>query len=166
MIRKGHFDLDRRIVPPGTRVLCVDDECTVGDVVVQILGSQFDCEVEAVCDGEAALDRIQERRFDVIIVDFLMPNMDGGELYELIASRRPELLPHILFMTGDTLTESTLEFIRATGQVLLEKPFGLPELARAVSRVMKRSRDGDRGRDGDVPDARVSSRVPEDSGGP
>lgn len=40
-------------------------------------------------------------------------------------------------MTGDTLTESTLDFIRGTGKVLLEKPFGLPELARAVGRVVR-----------------------------
>lgn len=78
MIRQSRFDLDPRNVPPGTTVLCVDDECTVGDVVVQILGSQFDCEVEAVCDGKAALQRLEDRNFDVIIVDFLMPSMMGG----------------------------------------------------------------------------------------
>ena len=136
MIQKSRPILDRD-VPPGTRVLCVDDECAVGDVIAQILRTHFACEVDAVCDAEAALRELEHRSFDVIIVDFLMPNMDGGELFSRIADRHPELLPRLMFMTGDTLSDSTLDFIGATGHPLLEKPFGMAELARAVGEVLR-----------------------------
>ena len=140
MVQKSRLATDPD-VPPGTTVLCVDDECAVGDVIAQILRNHFACEVDAVCDAEAALCELEVRSFDVIIVDFLMPNMDGGELYHRVAARRPELLPHLMFMTGDTLSRSTIDFIASTGRVLLEKPFGLPELARAVVSVLRSSEE-------------------------
>jgi CheY-like chemotaxis protein len=141
MIRRSPPILDRD-VPPGTRVLCVDDECAVGDVIAQILGNHFECEVDAVCNAEEALRTLENRSFDVIIVDFLMPNMDGGELFTRIARRHPELLPRLMFMTGDTLSDSTLDFIGATGQLLLEKPFGIAELTRAVGQVLRNAKNG------------------------
>jgi CheY-like chemotaxis protein len=129
----------RDVVAPGPRILCVDDEVLIGEVVTRILESQLDCRVHHVTTGEEALRRLAATDYDAVIVDYVMPNMDGGELYRRITESRPEMLPRLLFTTGDTLTPTTLEFIADTGQPLLEKPFGLPELTTAVRGVLPRA---------------------------
>jgi len=128
----------RDVVAQGARVLCVDDEFLIGEVVTRILESQLECLVHHVDSGAEALRRLETTDYDAIIVDFVMPNMDGGQLYRRIAKERPEMLPRLLFTTGDTLTPATLDFIAESGRPLLEKPFGLPELTAAVRRVLPR----------------------------
>jgi len=123
----------------GARVLCVDDEAMIGEVVTRILRSQLECRVHCVASGTEALARIATTDYDAIIVDYVMPNMDGGELYRRLKEDRPEMLPRLLFTTGDTLTPSTLDFIAESGRPLLEKPFGLPELTAAIQKVLPRS---------------------------
>jgi CheY-like chemotaxis protein len=123
-------------IPPGARVLCVDDESSIGELVARILRRQFGCEVTTAANGEEALARIADHPFDLVIVDYLMPSMDGLALYRVLAERRPELVPGLLFITGDTLSEPTLAAIRATGQPLLAKPFGVPELKRAIADLL------------------------------
>jgi len=131
----------RDVAALGPRVLCVDDEHMIGEVVTRILHSLLDCRVHHVTSGAEALRRIAVTDYDAVIVDYVMPNMDGGELYRRIASERPDVLPRLLFTTGDTLTPATLDFIAESGRPLLEKPFGLPELTKAVQSVLPREEE-------------------------
>ncbi len=121
-----------RTIAPGLRVLCVDDESMIGELVAKSLRRQLRCEVVTVASGNDALAAIGSREFDLVIVDYLMPAMDGGEVYRNILARRPDLARRLLFITGDTLSESTLTTIRDTGQPLLAKPFGVRELESAI----------------------------------
>jgi CheY-like chemotaxis protein len=123
-------------IPAGTRVLCVDDESSIGELVGRILRRQFRCEVTTASNGEEALMEVSGRDFDAVIVDYLMPSMDGIQLYRTFEAHRPDLVSRLLFITGDTLSESTLAAIRSTGRPLLTKPFGVPELKRAVASLL------------------------------
>ncbi len=134
-------EVGSQILPKGTRVLCVDDESMIGELVAQILRSQQDCEVITVRNGADALQRLESRTFDIVLVDFVMPVMDGRGLYTRVEEAFPEVLSKLMFITGDTLTPSTIEFIRETGRPLLTKPFGLPELMEALSRVLDHKED-------------------------
>jgi two-component system NtrC family sensor kinase len=127
-------------MPPGTRVLCVDDESMIGELVAQILRSQQGCEVTTARSGMEALRMLGEGTFDIVLIDFLMPGMDGRTLYYRIQDAFPEALARLMFITGDTLTPSTIEFIRGTGRPLLTKPFGLPELITALAELLPRDR--------------------------
>ncbi|MHC4470738.1 MAG: response regulator [Planctomycetota bacterium] len=128
------------MVPPGTRVLCVDDESMIGELVSEVLRSHLRCEVHNTKNGEEALEAISREPFDVIIVDYVMPKMNGGELYRRLRQDRAELLSRFMFITGDVLSEATLSHIASTGRPLLEKPFGLPELVAAISHLLAESR--------------------------
>jgi CheY-like chemotaxis protein len=114
----------------------VDDESSIGELVGRILRRQFRCEVATAANGTEALTEIAGRDFEIVIVDYLMPSMDGLALYRVLSERRPDLVPRLLFITGDTLSERTLSAIRATGQPLLAKPFGVPELKQAISELL------------------------------
>ena len=80
----GHSEVGSGIIPRGTRVLCVDDESMIGELVAQILRSQQGCEVTTVRNGADALQMLETRSFDIILVDFVMPVMDGRGLFTRI----------------------------------------------------------------------------------
>ena len=129
-------------VPPGLRVLCVDDESIIGDLVSRSLRRQLKCVVDIARDGQEAMQLLSSRTYDLVLVDFVMPRMDGGELYRRLESEWPDVLPRIMFITGDTLTPATLNYIRSTGRKLLTKPFGLPELTTAIRELIAAQDDG------------------------
>jgi CheY-like chemotaxis protein len=123
-------------IPTGTRVLCVDDESMIGELIAQILRSQNGCRVITARTGVEALEVLQQNGFDVVLIDYLMPGIDGGELFRRIEHAFPEVVSKLIFITGDTLTANTLEFIASTGRPLLTKPFGLPELMSALGNLL------------------------------
>ena len=114
------------------RILCVDDEALVGEVVSRILATRLDCCVEYVASGRQVLRRLAEVRAQALVIDYVMPGMNGGELYRRVARRWPELAGRCLFITGDTVNPGTLEAIQETGQPYLVKPFELEDLTDAV----------------------------------
>ena len=130
---QGQFDG----IPPGLRVLCVDDESMIGDLVAHILRNHLHMNVAVAKSGPEALRILARHTFDLILVDYVMPEMDGGQLYQEIERRHPENIPRFMFITGDTLSESTVSFIASTGRRLLEKPFGLPELTGAIRKMLQ-----------------------------
>lgn len=124
--------------PRRLRALCVEDESSIGGLVEHVLRTNLRIHVDTAQNGLVALEMIESRPpYDLIIVDYKMPKMDGGELYRQIERRRPDLLSRVLFITGDTLSESTLGFIASTGRRFLEKPFGVPDVVGAIRSVMQ-----------------------------
>jgi CheY-like chemotaxis protein len=132
----GPLEFGSRIIPGGTRVLCVDDESMIGELVAQILRSQQGCKVTTARSGADALRTLETGSFDIVLVDFVMPGMDGRTLFNRIQTEFPDAVSRLMFITGDTLTPSTIEFIRQTGRPLLTKPFGLPELIAALGEIL------------------------------
>ena len=77
---------------PNKRILIVDDEEDIRFVLAQsieLLGSDY--QVLTVPDGFAALIRLQEQPFDLVMTDFHMPGMNGLELVEIMAQIAPNL---------------------------------------------------------------------------
>src|SRR5262245_3448631 len=119
---------------PRYSVLVVDDEPAVLSSVVALLGSEGH-EVEAVDSGFRALSRLTDRTFDVVLSDFRMPGFDGRALHGALRRRNPDLAHRLVFMTGDTLTPETSEFLARTGIPTLTKPFALDDLRRAFAKL-------------------------------
>jgi CheY-like chemotaxis protein len=120
----------------GKRILVVDDEPGIAGVVAEVL--QLDGHiVEVVGDGAAALRQILAHRFDVILSDIRMPELDGPGLFREIEQRDPRLLQRMIFLTGDTLSPTTREFLEQTAVPCLSKPFALGEIREIVQRVLQ-----------------------------
>jgi DNA-binding NtrC family response regulator len=79
------------------RILLVDDEEIVIRSCQRIL-REGDYEVDVAKDGLAALEKINERDFDVLILDIMMPRMDGLEVLRRVKESRPEI--DIIMITG------------------------------------------------------------------
>lgn len=105
----------------------VDDETVVVDVIKEVVGplmSGFD----TAADGIKALAMLADSDYDFILLDIKMPRMDGIELYRHIKNIKPYLTGRIIFITGDTETERTRNFICETGCRSIDKPFTIKEL--------------------------------------
>jgi PAS domain S-box-containing protein len=119
----------------GKRILVVDDESGIAGVVAEAL--QLDGHtVETVAEGKAALEKLQKQDYDVILSDIRMPELDGPGLYRALEERHPHLLQRIIFLTGDTLSPGTREFLEQTGVPCLSKPFALSDVRDIVQRAL------------------------------
>lgn len=129
--------VNRRRAPQGSddrrAVLIVDDEVDVRQTLADIVESDGHYVVTAA-SGPEALERIAATRFDVILTDMRMPEMDGRALYREIERRWPNLASRVVFVTGDTLTSTLRDFAAECGCPVIEKPFPASEVRRAVAR--------------------------------
>jgi len=120
------------------RVLVVDDEEHITELVAMALGyNGFD--VERVATGRAALDSIEKRRPDLIVLDVMLPDLDGFELTrrvrqaEGVGNRIP-----IIFLTAKDTTEDKIQGLRLGSDDYVTKPFSIEELVERVKAVLRR----------------------------
>jgi len=117
------------------RVLVVDDEAEVGDMVAEIL-HRDGYRVTVATSGEEALGYIRTRRFDAIVSDLRMPGLDGMALHARLAEMAPDLLPRLGFMTGDTMGARVRSFLEAADVPHIEKPIMPGDLRGLLVRLM------------------------------
>jgi two-component system NtrC family sensor kinase len=115
--------------------LVVDDEVGVRETLAEILMSSGH-RVVAVASGREALERMGEERFDVILTDIRMPDLDGRALYREIERRWPERTSQVVFVSGDTLTSNLRAFAEESGRPVIEKPFLPSEVRRVVAEAV------------------------------
>jgi CheY-like chemotaxis protein len=116
------------------RVLIVDDDPNVRELIELALGGQGD-DVDSVESGRAALERLAQHAYDLVVCDLHMPNRDGPAVYRAIA-RRPPPRPAFLFITGYADAGPYEEFIRAAQVPVLVKPFAITVLRGTVRRLL------------------------------
>ena len=120
------------------RILIIDDEPNLRAAVVEALIRD---DVVAVASGRAALAMLgSDDRFDVIICDVHMADIDGVELFAQVQTTRPHLAPRFLFMTGGAMSSAHITFLDSTSHEVLHKPFSAMRLREAVDAV--RGSDG------------------------
>jgi PAS domain S-box-containing protein len=115
-------------------ILVVDDEAEIRETLAEILTAARHRVVTAV-SGRDALAQMAVNRFDVIVTDIRMPDLDGRGLYQEIMRRWPEKANRVVFVTGDTLASTLREFVSGSGRPVLEKPFTPNEVRRVVDEV-------------------------------
>jgi two-component system NtrC family sensor kinase len=116
---------------PAGRVLIVDDEEDIRHMLAEILADDGHV-VEQASNGREALERLSESRFDLVISDLIMPQLDGPGLYEELCRRDLAMASHLLFITGDTLSASARAFLQRVHRPAIEKPFVPADVRRAV----------------------------------
>jgi DNA-binding response OmpR family regulator len=111
------------------KVLIVEDDRTVQDVLETLL--RFDgCEVAVADDGEAALEAVGRDRPDVVLLDVMMPGMDGFEVCRRLKERADA--PKVVMVTAKTGAQDERTGREAGADTYLHKPFSPLELIRAV----------------------------------
>ena len=121
----------------GQKVLVVDDEPLVAELISRTL-SDLGLQVLTAADGNEVIDRVDIQDFDIIILDFKMPELGGAQLFERIEAMAENVAPRVLFITGDIHSGQVSEIVRRTGNPVLRKPFVLEDLIAAVVGVAER----------------------------
>jgi CheY-like chemotaxis protein len=119
------------------RVLVVDDERDITDVLMEILTRQG-LEVTVARDGMEGLLRLEEGPCDLVITDLRMPGMDGAGLLARLAERPPALRPPVIVLTGDVLSWSRARPAFDPPPLVIEKPFDPAALSQAVREALAR----------------------------
>jgi CheY-like chemotaxis protein len=116
------------------RILVVDDQPEVAELVQAVLKDEGHA-ADAVYSGRAALDRLAQTVYDLVVCDVRMPDVDGKEVFRAVAQLGSPR-PVVLFMTGygDSPTDS--EFLQTTAAVVLAKPLGIDALLERVRHLL------------------------------
>jgi DNA-binding response OmpR family regulator len=120
----------------GHRVLVVDDDPTVSDVVRRYL-EQDGCEVRLAADGAAGLASIADRRPDLVVLDLMMPGIDGLEVCRRIRRQLPDLPVIMLTALGEEADRVLGLEVGADDYVT--KPFSPRELVLRIRSVLRRA---------------------------
>lgn len=119
----------------GLQVLVVEDEPTVARLIGDVLEDEG-LRVDVLLDGREALQRVQEKSYDLVICDMKMPELDGEHFYETLARSDHPVLGRFLFVTGDVLAARTRDFLERNRLPHLAKPFRVEELTETIRNVL------------------------------
>ena len=123
----------------GIRVLLVDDDEDTRDIIERVLARRG-AEVVGVPSAREALTAFDDRTFDVLLVDVMMPGMDGYEFIRAIRARPPEKGGRVpaATLTARVVTGDRLESLRAGFQSHLAKPIEPAELVEIIATLAGR----------------------------
>ncbi|REJ84948.1 MAG: DNA-binding response regulator [Acidobacteria bacterium] len=124
---------------PPARVLVVEDEDHLAESIVENLELEGH-RVELVRDGAKALEELREDgRFDLVLLDVMLPEVDGFTVCETARARG--VTTPILFLTARGAAQERVRGLRAGGDDYLAKPFHLEELLLRIEAILRRTRD-------------------------
>lgn len=116
------------------RILIVEDEISINDLIKIGLESQgYIC--ECAYDGEEAADLIEKNQYDLILLDIMLPKVDGYEILEYIKEIRKT---PIIFITAKVQTKDKVKGLNDGADDYITKPFVLEELIARVQAVLRR----------------------------
>jgi DNA-binding response OmpR family regulator len=120
------------------RILVVEDDQPVATFVKQGLESDHYA-VDLAGDGEQAQSRVDEADFDLVILDLVLPKLDGFEVLSHIRAQKPSL--PVLILSGRTGVEDRVKGLDLGASDYLPKPFSFSELSARVRALLRRSPD-------------------------
>lgn len=118
----------------GAKILVVDDEKEIRDFLSKALTILGGFKVEVAADGEEALRRINEDKFDLVLTDLKMPKIDGLQLIKEISQKRPEIL--MVLMTGHGTIDSAIEAMKEGASDYITKPLNIDEMILRLKKVL------------------------------
>ena len=118
------------------RVLVVEDEPAICDLCRRVLTDEG-LEVDIAVNGKVAQDMIEDKKYDLFLVDIRLPEMDGRELYKWIHDVHLELINRVIFTTGSVIGGDTQTFLEQTAKPFLPKPFTPDELQTIVREALR-----------------------------
>jgi signal transduction histidine kinase/CheY-like chemotaxis protein len=116
-------------------ILVIEDEDSLRGLLTEVihgLGHQ----VAEATTGQEALALLQDRPYDLVILDLRLPDVDGQVVWQRAIASDPRLAGRVVFMTGDIMSADTQSFLDDTGRPFLIKPFTMEQVGRVVSEVL------------------------------
>lgn len=120
-------------------ILVVEDEMNIRSLIVMTM-RRAGYDTVSVGDGTAAAEVLEEKKFDLVLLDVMLPGIDGFELMEYIA---PQKIP-VIFITAKNSLQDRVHGLRLGADDYIVKPFEPMELLARVESVLRRAGRGTR----------------------
>jgi DNA-binding NtrC family response regulator len=118
----------------SVKVLIVDDEKDFLEIIAERIAARG-IDVSTASSAENALNMIEEESYEVVVMDFMMPALDGFKALKLMKAKRPEM--QIILLTGNVPDEKRIE-AKALGALdVIEKPPDLQDLIEKIKKAQK-----------------------------
>lgn len=121
---------------PVFKILLVEDDDALRFIVKDNL-EQRNYQVSVAENGEVALNLFQEQKFDLILLDIMLPKIDGFQVAQKI--RKTDEQTPIIFLTARSMTEDKITGLTIGGDDYIPKPFSMEELLLKIKIFLKRS---------------------------
>lgn len=119
------------------QVLLVEDDAQIREVITEYFNGKEEIQISIARDGEEGLDFVYETEYDLILLDIMMPGLDGFQLCREI--RKNSIVP-IIFLTARGREEDVLYGYDLGCDDYIVKPFSLAELYAKVKALLNRSK--------------------------
>jgi DNA-binding NtrC family response regulator len=116
-----------------SRVLVVDDE----DALRTVLGNELSgegYEVDTASDGDEAISKVQNKKFDLLLLDIKMPKVDGFEVLRFVKKNMPAM--KVIMLTGFADLKNAIESKKLGAEDFVSKPYDLVDLLTTIERVL------------------------------
>jgi DNA-binding NtrC family response regulator len=116
-----------------SRILVVDDE----DALRMVLSSELSSsgyEVATASDGDEAITVVQNKKFDLVLLDIKMPKVDGFEVLKFIKKNFPGV--KVIMLTGFADLKNAIESKKHGAEDFVSKPYDLVDLLKTIERVL------------------------------
>lgn len=114
----------------GTKILIIDDEKHIVELVTVLLEDHEDYEILKAYDGEEGLMVVERERPDLVLLDYMMPRMNGLEVLKEIKKQWPAT--YVIIMTGKGSEKVAVTLMKAGASDYISKPFRADELEEIV----------------------------------
>ena len=118
------------------KILIVEDELAIGQLCQRVL-TEEGFEVNVAINGRVAQDLVEEKQYDLCLIDMRTPKMDGQELYHWLQKKYPQVANRVVFTTGGLTGGDTVIFAEQSGRPFLPKPFTPDDLKAKVQEALK-----------------------------
>jgi two-component system phosphate regulon response regulator PhoB len=123
----------------SARVLLVDDDADIRDVVGAMLEA-VGLVIEPVTNAEEALERVREKHFDLLVLDWGLPGMTGLDLCRRIRGEEALSSIPVLFLTAHSSSKDIVDAFASGADDYVSKPFRAPELGARIFGLLRRAR--------------------------
>ena len=117
------------------KILVVEDDNQIQELIVEFLSSQ-DYDVDVANDGVEGYEKFKESKYDLVILDVMMPRLDGHSLCKMIRNLDKEV--SIIFLTALGDEESEIKGFDLNADDYISKPFSFNILIKRVEAVLRR----------------------------
>jgi len=114
------------------KVLIVDDEKDFLDLISDRLEAR-EMDVSTAASAKDAFKKIDEESYDAVVLDLMMPEMDGLEALKIIKEKNPDL--QVILLTGHATVEKGIEAMKHGAMDLIEKPADLSTIIERIKRA-------------------------------
>lgn len=123
------------------RLLCADDEEDIRTILQLALSLDPELEIELVDSGEAALERARSSQFDAIVLDGMMPGLDGYETCRRLKADPSTAKVPVVFLTAKTQRAEVEQALMIGATACLRKPFDPLTLAAELRAALGKERE-------------------------